>query len=318
MSCALPSLEELGPSLADLLSPEPDPEPEATPGAWSLPVPSPPAIATWTSHHPLAVRRGIAGLLAAWMVVTGAILLVRPPRGDDDGPAETAPAAPVDPELVRVATARTPLVDVYESPTQDVVLMTLEHPTPAAGPLVFLVHGDWEGWYKVRVPTPPAGMVAWVRAEDVEVAEHRVHITVDLDAHLLVVRDAGEIKLRAPVAVGLRDHPEPGHTFVTDRVALTNERAGYGTLALPLAGYSNGVDTFFRGSGLVALHGLEDPLALGQTVPRGSVGIADDDMRTLYDLTPLGAAVEVIGEDPRSPTVRAKPGRSSDADSYPG
>ncbi len=121
-----------------------------------------------------------------------------------------------------------------------------------------------------------------------------MRITVDLHDRLLTAREGGEIVLRAPIAVGRIDAPEPGPSFVTDRVAISNPNAGYGAYAMPLAGYENGEATFFRGHGLVAIHGTDTPLSLGQTVAKGSIALANDDARTLYELAPLGTPVEVV------------------------
>lgn len=243
---------------------------------------------------PVLVRRTLAAGVAASVVAMGLALWARPTRGQTDAPVEAPPAVAVDPDLARVATARLPLVDVFDSPTGDGVLTTLEHPTPAGGDLVFLVSAAWDGWYKVLVPAPPAGTVGWVRASDVDVDEHRVRITLDLDDHLLTVREDGRVALRAPVAIGMHDRPGPGLTYVTGRVALANRHGAYGALALPLAGYGNGAETLFRGQGLVALHATGDALDVGQTVPDGSVGLAADDMRLLAELVPVGTPVHVV------------------------
>lgn len=283
--------------VAVLTRPVPAELPDATdPGEpWVAPAPppAPPPVVAPTNRHLLARRLG-AGALAAWMLVTGATLLLRSePR--EGAPGEAPPATAVDPNVVRVATARLPLVDVYDNPTRGTVLQTLEHPTPSGAPLVFLIEGTWEDWYRVRVPAPPAGTTGWVRAGVVDVDEHTVKITIDLRAHLLVARDDGDVVLRAPVAVGVHDRPQPGVTFVADRVVLDGSER-HGKHALTLAGYANGDDALFRGSGLVAIHGVDDPLALGQTVSQGSIGLESADMGRLFDLAPLGTRVDVIAD----------------------
>ncbi|MBI2170381.1 MAG: L,D-transpeptidase [Actinobacteria bacterium] len=173
---------------------------------------------------------------------------------------------------------------------------TLEHPTATGGALVFLIEAEWQGWYRVQVPTPPAGTSGWIQASAVDVAEHHIHVTIDLGDHLLEVTDAGEPVLHAPIAVGAHDTPRPGITFVTESIEMANPRTGYGTHALTLAGYPNGDETFFRGQGLVAIHGLDDPLALGQTVEDGSIGLSNADVKKLFQLVPPGTPVEILGE----------------------
>lgn len=248
----------------------------------------------WVGTLPRWTRRAAAAVVAAGLLVAAMVTVASPDGESDDGPAVAAPASVLDPNLTRVARARLPLIDVFVNPDEPRVLTTLEHPTPSGTPLVFVIEGEWADWYKVRVPAPPADTTGWVRAGDVEVSEHEVRITVDLHDRLLTAREGGEIVLRAPIAVGRIDAPEPGPSFVTDRVAVSNPNTGYGAYAMPLAGYENGEATFFRGQGLVAIHGTDTPLSLGQTVAKGSVALANDDARILYELAPLGTPVEIV------------------------
>lgn len=265
-------------------------------------------LLAWLRADPTRAGRAIAGSAAVVVLAAAAFTLVSSsdsgPAAGTAGPASVAPARLTDEGVSTVARATLPLIDVYESPTGDTVVATLSHPAPSGTPLVFLVEREWDGWYEVRVPAPPAGTTGWVRSDHVEVSEHEVRITVDLRDHLLVAREAGEVVLRAPVSVGRMDAPRPGLSFVTERVASGNPNSGYGTHALPLAGYENGQETFFRGQGLVAIHGTHDPLALGQTVTAGSIGLANGDIRRLYELAPLGTPVEIVDRgsaaDPQS------------------
>lgn len=254
----------------------------------------------WIRTHPLATRRTGAAMLAI-TAITAAVVLVLQPASGSDGIDRAAPAVAIDPHLSRVATARLPLIDVYADPTDGVVTQTLAHPTPAGSALVFLVLGEWDGWYKVQLPVAPQGTVGWIRATDVEVTEHHVQVTVDLERHLLVASEDGRETLRVPIAVGKRDHPAPGETFVAARLTLTNPGAGYGRYALTLAGYGNGPETIFRGRGLVALHGTDDASTTGQTVTSGSVGLASADLRTLFKIVPVGTPVSIVGADPVGP-----------------
>ena len=235
----------------------------------------------------------VAGLLAGVAVLGAVVALLAPGMGGDGGPSEAAPAAAIDPDLVRVGTAALPLIDVYASPSRSVVTQTLEHPTPAGGPLVFVIEAEWEDWLKVRVPAAPAGEVGWIRAVGVEISEHHTRISIDLHDHLLVARSEGAIVLRAPIAVGSHDKPKPGTTFVAARIDPSERKNTYGNGALALAGYANGPETLFRGSGLVGLHTAPDDASLGQTVRRGSIGLAPQDAAALFDLVPLGTPVVV-------------------------
>lgn len=250
------------------------------------------ALIERTVEAPVSVRRAEALVVAAVVTLLGLVVLTRPGGDGGTGPAAARAAEAVDPGLVRVAVARRPLIDVHREP-EGAVFASLPHPRAAGAPLVFLVEGEWEAWLEVRIPEPPTGTTGWIRAEHVDTSEHRVRIHVDLGEHLLEVARDGRTVLRAPVAVGSKDAPEPGLTFVTERARPANGGTGYGARVLPLAGYANGPDTLFRGDGLVALHEVHDPLALGQDTSRGSLGLAPDDLARLFDLAPLGTPVRV-------------------------
>lgn len=250
----------------------------------------------WLREYPVAVRRGIAAVLtASALLAAGVVFSQRSQSGDAARAAQ--PAVAIDPHRTRVATAELPLIDVYSSPAPGAVTATLEHPTASGAPLVFLVEGEWGRWYRVRLPNPPHGAVGWIRAEAVAVTEHAVRITIDLDDHLLVAYEEGRLAIRAPIAVGARDRPAPGTTFVTDRLTLANRSTGYGRWALPLAGYGNGEETLFRGGGLVAVHGTDRAVEVGQTVPHGSVALTTHDLEALFELAPIGTPVEILAAD---------------------
>lgn len=246
----------------------------------------------------LRVRRIGAALLAAVLLTAAALTFVGGSGEREVDMPQTAPAAAVDLDggTARVARADFPLVDVYARPDDRVAVSTLEHPTPRGAPLVFLVESTWEDWLEVRLPGPPSGRTGWIRAEHVVVSERESRVVVDLASRLVLVEVSGDTVLRVPAAVGRSDAPEPGLTYVTESVALADTHHRYGSHALLLAGYPNGADDLFRGSGLVAIHGVDDPVALGQ-VTRGSIGLAEADLQRLHELAPPGTPVEVVAAD---------------------
>lgn len=237
-------------------------------------------------------RRISAAILAAAALAAGVLTLVDPAGSSADGPRRAEPAPVVDQTLVRVATATRPLVDVYSRPDTATVIATLAHPTPSGGALVFPVQSEWEGWLRVRMPTDPAA-VGWVRGEHVELTEHRIRIEVDLTARQLTVRDGEGVARRVPIAVGRFDAPEPGSSFVTQALALGNPNGVYGSHALALAGHPATADRLFRGDGVVALHGTNDPALIGQETDTGSVAVSDVDVAWLAAHVPAGTPVEI-------------------------
>lgn len=306
----MPALDPVPVLFFDDLATSPEP-PQTTgtllgagPVEAAVPSPTPPQPATFPAlPAPLAglladvrTRRLLASSLAVLVLLAALVVRMRSAPGSETGAPRPGPAAVTEltPAEHQVARADLPLVDVFPSPDVPEADLTLEHPRPGGTPLVFLVVAEADGWLKVHVPAPPAGRTGWIRRSHVELTPVDVRIVVELDHHRLVVEEAGRVVMQAPISVGAGDAPRPGTTFVTKRAVNEGRTVGYGSHTLLLAGYTNGPDALFRGSGLVAVHGVDDPLVLGQDVTRGSIGLANDDIARLFELAPPGTPVEVV------------------------
>ncbi len=106
-----------------------------------------------------------------------------------------------------------------------------------------------------------------------------------------------------PIGVGVLDYKTPiGRRF---RVQNKAENPGwripaslrwkYGTSFLP-PGEDNPVGSHWLGLGTYGLHGTHAPMGVGRLVSHGCMRHYPEDIKELYELTPVGTTVEVIYE----------------------
>ncbi len=68
----------------------------------------------------------------------------------------------------------------------------------------------------------------------------------------------------------------------------------YGTFAYGLSGFSNVLKSFAGGSGVIGLHGTNDPSVIGQDVSAGCIRMRNEDIERLVPILPLGTPVEIV------------------------
>ncbi|HLG00628.1 MAG TPA: L,D-transpeptidase [Acidimicrobiia bacterium] len=270
-------------------SPRPDPEPD-------------PAL---NERPPGPRRRHIRGALA--MVVTFLIMAggvsVWWLRGHDTT-GEIADAPPADAYAMSghdqftslVAHAARADVDVYASPDQRAPSARLRNPTDTGSPLVFLVvDATDEEWLRVRMPVPPNGATGWVRRDGVTIRSTRYRVRVALGAHRLELYRGSEFVFSAPVAIGTADTPTPGGQFyIKDLVQPPSPDTGYGPYVFGLSGYSNRVEKFTNGAGVIGIHGTNEPQLIGRDVSRGCIRLRNEDLKRLVGVLPLGTPVDIV------------------------
>jgi len=148
-------------------------------------------------------------------------------------------------------------------------------------------------WYRVQVPTFPNGRTGWVAAGSVEAFAVRSRIVVDLSTRRLVAFRAGKPVFRARVTVGAAQTPTPtGRYFVDERFVLDDPNGPFGVAALGISGHSDVLRDWVQG-GPIALHGTDEPSAIGRAASHGCIRLANNDMRTLFSLTPAGTPVDI-------------------------
>lgn len=206
----------------------------------------------------------------------------------------TTAAAEVEPRNV-VAEARTQDLEVFDAPRGGAARATLDASTEASGRLVFLVKDDPGGdRIEVHLPVRPNGSTGWVRRADVDLSAHDFSVEVILGDHRLVVREQDDVVLEVAIGVGTQDTPTPGGVFYIKELLEPPDPSGpYGPYAYGLSGFSNVLDDFAGGEGVIGIHGTDDPAAVGGDVSHGCIRLRNSDItRLVHDVgLPLGTPV---------------------------
>jgi len=249
------------------------------------------------------VARNLTIVLAAAAIVAPIVAGLVRTRGATEppaagpaptGPPATSPAATPDPHRSVVAEAVVPAVRVFDEPGGERT-HTLDNPTETGAPLVFLVEHEGEGWHRVLLPVRPNGSTGWVRDEDVSLAAHRFRVEVELARHRIRVWKAGEVFLKAPIAVGTEDTPTPGGRFyIKELLRPPDPNSIYGAYAYGLSGFSNVYRSFNGGEGVIGIHGTNDPSVIGTDVSAGCIRMTNEDIEKLVPVLPLGTPVDIL------------------------
>jgi lipoprotein-anchoring transpeptidase ErfK/SrfK len=209
-------------------------------------------------------------------------------------PAEstTTTAAPAFPAYV--ATAKVPSVPIYSAPG-GTVTRTLPNPDLMGSPLTFLVVTTEGPWLDVQLPIRPNGSTGWIQASQVVVKGDSYRLDVHLGAHQLQLYRFGQPQQSFPVGVGVGQTPTPGGTYYLRMLIKTINPAGdYGPYAFGLSGYSNVLQTFNGGQGIIGLHGTNDPASVGHDVSHGCIRMYNSDITQLARQLPLGTPVRIL------------------------
>jgi hypothetical protein len=241
-------------------------------------------------------------LRPAALAVLVPLALALPACGDDDEattPATTTTtierstttkveADPIDaaldePHTSVVARAAVDEIDVHAAPsTTAEITRTMPRHDPAyvgvdGGRVdqVFLVEEHRDGWLHVLLPVRPNGTTGWIRVDDVTVSTHDYEIAVD-------------------IAVGTQDTPTPGGRFFLNALLQPPDPdTVYGTYAYALSGYSDTLQRFAGGDGVIGIHGTNDPSVMGSDVSHGCIRMRNEDIEALAPVLPLGTPVEI-------------------------
>jgi lipoprotein-anchoring transpeptidase ErfK/SrfK len=201
-----------------------------------------------------------------------------------------------------VAAARRPSVAVYDTPDaaapsrelQPTVYETAEGPVTV--PLVFLVFDQQDGWLDVYLPVRPNGSRGWVRERDVSLSVNPYRIEVDVTNHVIRVFEDNAQFLEGPIAVGTQDTPTPGGIYyIKELLAPPDPTTVYGPYAYGLSGFSDVLESYNGGEGVIGIHGNNDPSSLGTDVSAGCIRMDNDQITELVEKPlPLGTPVEII------------------------
>lgn len=230
------------------------------------------------------------------------------PAADGSDEATTDEPTPDDAERVRgtlVAHAITNVVTPRAAPEAGAdVVTTLAHPTDRGVPLVFQVlNGPVDGWLEVLLPIRPNGATGWIRADEVELTRNRYRIDLDVGRHRLTLFRDDEVLLRTTVGIGTGATPTPiGDFYLTELLRPPNPDGAYGPYAYGLSGFSETLDSFNGGPGIIGIHGTNEPELLGTDVSHGCVRVHNDVISEMATFLPLGTPVVIHnGERPPPP-----------------
>lgn len=195
-----------------------------------------------------------------------------------------------------VAHAVAPVVIAYGEPDSgSEIIAEFENPTDRGGPLVFAGRGrPTDGWLEVLLPIRPNGTTGWIRVADVELSINPYRIEVDASRYSLTIYRYGREQMRTTVAIGNGDTPTPiGEFFLIELLRPSNPNGAYGPYAYGLSGYSETLDTFNGGNGVIGIHGTNQPDKLGQDVSHGCIRVANPTIAEMTEFLPLGTPVKI-------------------------
>lgn len=151
-----------------------------------------------------------------------------------------------------------------------------------------------EGWVNVLLPIRPNGSTGWVQQSEVSLVENSFRIEVDRASHELRVLERGKVIQTTPVAIGTGDTPTPvGSFYINELLQPIDQNGPYGSFAYGLSGFSETLEEFNGGNGVVGIHGTNDPATIGTDVSHGCIRLENDVIETMVESVPLGTPVYI-------------------------
>lgn len=248
------------------------------------------------------LRRMTAGILAVLTLTLagcgGSRPTLAPPSSQPKAAlVTTAPPTtlPAGVSLVATAVPSKKNVNVYLVPDASTQpAHVLSNPNENGAPLVFLVKEQKPGWYHVYLPVRPNGSNGWVQAQDVTVAQNPYRIVVSATNHQLTLEKNGEVQKQYTVGIGRGQYPTPGGVYyIKELLQPPNPNGAYGPYAYGLSGFSDVLTSFEGGSGVIGIHGTNDPSSVGQNVSHGCIRMHNADITELAKILPLGTPVTI-------------------------
>lgn len=182
---------------------------------------------------------------------------------------------------------------------------TFNNPTTYGGPLVFQAVApdlDEDGWIEVLLPVRPNGTTGWIRTAEIDQTVNPYRIEVDPSLHSLRIQRFDEEVLSTTVAIGTGATPTPiGEFYLVELVRPSDPNGLYGSFAYGLSGYSETLDNYNGGQGVIGIHGTNEPDLLGEDVSHGCIRVANPTIEQMVDFLPLGTPVHIFRSQPTEP-----------------
>ena len=216
---------------------------------------------------------------------------------------EPAPA-----DVSTVLQAVVPSVTIFDGATSNKTEMTLQNPLPSGAPLTFLVDGQTSTRFKVLLPVRPNGATGWVDPGQVKKFQHGYKVVVELSAHRITAYNGKDVVLAEKIATGKNDTPTPnGRYYIKELLkpcydvkqadgsqkCTPNDKGLYGPYAYGLSGFSPVLTDFNGGTGVLGIHGTDQPQLLGTDVSHGCIRMSNSGITLLSKVLPLGTPVIV-------------------------
>ncbi len=254
---------------------------------------------------PTSLRRALALGLLALALVAGACSGERPEVADPTTTSSTEPDPTTtttvpEPTGAQVAQAKASAIDIYASEDATAPERRIVSGVDTSVdtiPIVFLVKSTGDTRHEVYLPVRPNGSHGWVNASEVALSRVPYRIEVGISEHRIRVFNGDALIVDEPVGVGRQDRPTPGGVYyLKELLQPPNPNGPYGTYAYGLSGFSNVLTSFNGGSGVIGIHGTNEPEALGTDVSSGCIRVHNDVIERLVEEIglPLGTPVEII------------------------
>jgi lipoprotein-anchoring transpeptidase ErfK/SrfK len=150
-------------------------------------------------------------------------------------------------------------------------------------------------WLSVISTQLPNGRIGWISASTGLVAYRtRYSVVASLSRREVVVRRAGRVVLRFPVAIGSPSTPTPtGRFAVTDKLLTQDPSSPYGCCILALSAHQPRAPQGWGGGDRVAIHATNLPETIGTEASLGCLRGPADRVRRAVHAVPLGTIVTI-------------------------
>ncbi len=110
-----------------------------------------------------------------------------------------------------------------------------------------------------------------------------------------MVFDGTKTVLDVPVGIGKSKTPTPGGTFyITELIEALDPKGPYGPYAFGLSGFSDQLESFNGGDGVIGIHGTNDKSTIGKDVSSGCIRMTNEAITSLVGVLPLGTPVQIL------------------------
>jgi lipoprotein-anchoring transpeptidase ErfK/SrfK len=152
-----------------------------------------------------------------------------------------------------------------------------------------------DGWLGVISTELPNGRIGWIAANTGLVAYRTAYsVVASLGRREVVVRRAGHVVERFPVAIGSASTPTPtGRFAVTDKLLTEDPASVYGCCILALSAHQPRTPQGWGGGDRVAIHATNLPETIGTAASLGCLRGPADEIRRLIHTVPLGTVVTI-------------------------